>query len=777
MTFDTVENIVLEINNLIQILNVDLDIDVNLLSNKLFILKTNNLSQSDFLDLLINICIEQSSLQVSYDTLATNILFHKTNIHNDSLELKTYCDKINYIDINTPNYLSPIFTSFVNNNKNEIQNIMNKYKALPKYMTYFGYLTLNNAYHMRVNKINIETPIDIFMRCSIASVYKSDLTREQMLEHIETNISYNYQGLFTHATPSLYNAGTIHEQMSSCFLLGMQDSITGIYKNLADCAEISQKAGGIGFPISNIRAEGALIRSSNGESSGVIPMLKVFSDTAVYVNQGGRGSKRRGAFATFIEPWHADIREFLQLRLPTGAENRRTRDLFTALWIPDLFMKQLEINGDWYLMCPDKCKGLDGVYGDEFESKYWSYVEQGLYKEKIKATEIMDFISPALAEGGLPYMMFKDTVNKRCNQSNIGTVKSSNLCCEITEVADTNHHAVCNLASIAVNKFYKDGVYDYDKLISVTKHIVRNLNNFIDLNSYPTKESAQTNKATRPIGIGIQGMGNLLMDMRLAYETQEAIDVEAYIMETIYYGAIQGSMEIAKERNKTYDYFDGSYFSKGIFQFDMGYKNVKLHYDWDTLKQQVIKYGIINSLLTALMPTASTSQILGNMECFEPITTNIYGRKTSSGTFMSVNINLMQDLNNLGLWNEEMKDTIINHEGSIQNIDNIPADIKQLYKTVWEIKQKNIMDHAIARAPFVDQAQSMNIHFKALETQKIKSGMFYAWKNGLKTGSYYTRSLPAVTATNKANFKFKTNFSTKAEPVCNTDSTCESCSA
>mgnify|MGYP001099856365 FL=1 len=770
MTFETIEEIKATIQQLVIDTNAS-NIDVDFLANQIFVSKINNISSKDFHDLLIAQCVMKASLDYEYDRFAICIMNYQDNIHTAQNNIFTFHEKVNFINEHIPNYLSEDYVSYVNCHKDVINYIIDSYKVLPRFLTYFGYLTLNNAYLMKVDGHCIETPMDMFMRCSIVANYKTDKSHVYQLKRIQDNFMMNYQGLFTHATPTMYNAGTKHEQLASCFLLGTEDSIDGIYKTITDCAKISQKSGGIGFHCSNIRAAGAKIHSSNGESSGIIPMLKVFSDTAAYVNQGGRGSKRPGAFVAFLEPWHADIREFLETVLLNGEEKWRVRDLNIGLWIPDLFMKQLEINGDWYLMCPSKCPGLNDVYGEEFETLYWSYVEQNLYNEKIKATEIFRFILAALSDKGEPYLMFKDTINRKSNQDNIGVIKSSNLCCEITEVSDSNYYAVCNLASIAVNRFLIGGKIDHDKLLRVTEHVTENLNNCMDINEYPVPEAALTNSENRPIGIGIQGMGDVLLALKIPYDSSAALDIEAEIMETIYFGALTKSNQLAKE-SSPYQNFAGSNFSKQILQFDMGYTNLRpMRHDWQRLKLEIRDWGTINSLLTALMPTASTAQILGNMEGFEPLTSNIYSRKTSSGSFTIVNKYLVKDLKELNLWNEEMLQLIIREKGSIQNIQNIPEDIRRLYKTVWEIKQKWIMDHAIARAPFIDQSQSMNLHHEQIDPAKIQKGLFYAWRNGLKTGSYYTRSKPS------SNSEQQTSANNTKRIVTYNDDVCTSCSA
>jgi len=594
-----------------------------------------------------------------------------------------------------------------------------------------------------VQDMIIEQPQDLFLRMAICIHY-----RENNLENIRETFELMTNGYFIHATPTLYNAGTKYEQLSSCYLLGTNDSLNGIFKTIHDSATISKWSGGIGIHISNIRCNGSRIETTNGESSGIIPMLKVYNDVARYINQGGKGNKRPGAIAVYLEPWHGDIFEFLDLKLNIGSDELRTRDLFLALWIPDLFMKQVENDGDWYLMCPKKSPGLQDVYGQEFEDLYTRYIKEGKYIKKVKANQIWIKIALSQAETGNPYILYKDNINKKSNQKNIGTIKSSNLCAEITQVSNDTTYAVCNLASIAVNKFYdiEKDEYDYDKLYKVSKIITKNLNNIIDINYYPTPETEKSNINTRQIGIGIQGMGNLLMEMRIPYESEKALEIESNIMETIYYGALERSIELAQEKGP-YNYYEGSEFSKGVLQFDMWDYKPKM-WDFNKLKDEMKKYGTRNSLLTALMPTASTSQILGNFECFETLTSNIYTRKTSVGVFKIINKYLINDLKKINLWNIDMKNKIIINNGSIQNIPEIPDNLKELYKTIWEIKQKWVIDHAIARSPFIDQSQSMNLYFAFPDLLKIKSALFYGWKKGLKTGCYYLRSQPASKPSN-----------------------------
>lgn len=566
---------------------------------------------------------------------------------------------------------------------------------------------------------------------------------DDILETYEL-MSQNY---FTHATPTLYNAGTHRQQLSSCFLMDIKsDSIDGIYDTLKNCALISKYAGGIGIAIHKVRASNSFIRGTNGYSNGLVPMLKVYNETARYVDQGG--NKRKGSFAVYLEPWHADINSFLELKKNTGAETERARDLFYALWIPDLFMKRVEADDKWSLFCPDECKGLDELYGDEFEKLYLMYEREKKYRKQVRAQDIWKKILESQIETGGPYIAFKDSMNRKSNQKNRGTIKTSNLCIEICEYTSQDEVAVCNLASISLPTFLKDDkTIDFNKLINVTGVITKNLNKIIDINYYPIPETKTSNLRNRPIGIGVQGLANLLAIMKIPYESEEAKLINKQIFETIYYGAITTSIKLAISQGP-YETFEGSPTSEGLLQFDLWnvVPNNGLNYDWAKVKEDLVKHGIRNSLLTAAMPTASTSQILGNMESFEPFTSNIYTKGILAGDYTMVNSNLINDLIELKLWNEEMRQTIQYYNGSIQKIPQIPDDIKKLYKTVWEIKQKHIVDMAIDRGPYIDQSQSMNIYIASPNFKKLHSSHFYGWKNGLKTGIYYLRSKPASDA-------------------------------
>ncbi|KAA3440589.1 ribonucleoside-diphosphate reductase subunit alpha [Rufibacter hautae] len=607
---------------------------------------------------------------------------------------------------------------------------------------YFGYKTLERSYLLRVNGKVVERPQHMLMRVAVG-IHKNDIDSA-----IET---YNLMSekWFTHATPTLFNAGTPKPQLSSCFLLTMkEDSIPGIYDTLKNCALISQSAGGIGLAAHNIRATGSYIKGTNGTSNGLVPMLKVFNDTARYVDQGG--GKRKGAFAIYLEPWHADIFEFLDLRKNHGKEEMRTRDLFLALWTPDLFMKRVEANGDWSLMCPNECPGLSDTWGKDFERLYEKYEREGKARKTIKAQELWFAILEAQTETGTPYMLFKDHANGKSNQQNLGTIKSSNLCTEIIEYTDADEIAVCNLASLALPRYIKEekGVktFDHQKLYEVTYTVTKNLNKVIDINYYPVPEAKKSNMRHRPIGLGVQGLADAFLKLRMPFESEDAARLNKEIFETIYFAAMTASKDLAK-KNGPYETFEGSPISRGIFQFDMwGVTPDSGRWDWEALRQEVVEHGVRNSLLVAPMPTASTSQILGNNEGFEPYTSNIYVRRVLSGEFMVVNKHLLQDLIELNLWNDQMKNAIIAANGSVQGITNIPQNIKDLYKTVWEISQRTIIDMSADRGAYICQSQSLNLHVSNVNFGKLTSMHFHSWKKGLKTGMYYLRTKAAADA-------------------------------
>lgn len=600
---------------------------------------------------------------------------------------------------------------------------------------FFGFKTLERSYLLRMKGQTVERPQHMFMRVAVG-IHKQDIAAA-----IET---YNLMSerFFIHATPTLFNAGTRQPQMSSCFLLQLQDdSIDGIFNTLKACARISQSAGGIGLSIHHVRATGSYIRGTGGTSNGIVPMLRVFNDTARYVDQGG--GKRKGSFAIYLEPWHADVIAFLDLRKNTGKEEVRARDLFTALWIPDLFMKRVEENGTWSLFCPNEAPGMDNCWGEAFEALYTQYEAEGRARKTMKAQDLWFKILEAQTETGTPYLVYKDACNRKSNQQNLGTIKSSNLCTEIVEYTSSDEIAVCNLASIALPRFIQQGKFDHQRLFEVTKVITRNLNRVIDGNSYPVSEAKKSNLLHRPVGIGVQGLADAFLHLRLPFESEEAHQLNREIFETIYFGALMASKELAQLEGP-YASFEGSPVSKGILQYDMWGVRPGPRWDWEGLKREIAQHGIRNSLLIALMPTASTSQILGNTECIEPQTSNLYTRRVLSGEFIVMNKYLMADLVKLGLWNDEMKQRILIANGSVQGIEEIPHEIRLLYKTVWEIKQKVLIDMAADRSAYVCQSQSLNLFIESPTFNKLTSMHFYAWKKGLKTGMYYLRTKAAA---------------------------------
>ena len=603
---------------------------------------------------------------------------------------------------------------------------------------YFGFKTLERSYLLKMNNKIAERPQQMLMRVSVG-IHKDDL------EAVVKTYNLLSEGWFTHATPTLFNSGTPKPQMSSCFLLTMkEDSISGIYDTLKQCAKISQSAGGIGLAMHNIRAKGSYIKGTNGTSNGIVPMLRVFNDTARYVDQGG--GRRKGSFAMYLEPWHADVFDFLEMRKNHGKEEQRARDLFYALWIPDLFMKRVEENGEWTLMCPNECPGLPESHSEEFEALYTKYEKEGKGRKTIKAQDLWFKILDSQVETGTPYMLFKDAANAKSNQKNLGTIRSSNLCTEIIEYTAPDEIAVCNLASVALPKFVTpDGKFDHDKLFEVTYQVAKNLNCIIDRNYYPVVEARNSNMRHRPIGIGIQGLADVFILMRHAFDSDEAKLLNKEIFETLYYASCTASKDLAKE-DGAYESFEGSPASKGILQFDMWNITPSNRWEWDVLKEEIQKHGMRNSLLLAPMPTASTAQILGNNECFEPYTSNIYTRRVLSGEFIVVNKHLLRDLVKLGLWDDDMKNRLIAANGSIQNIDEIPDNIKIIYRTAWEISQRSILDMAADRGAYICQSQSLNVFMENVTNSKLTSMHFHAWKSGLKTGMYYLRTKAATDA-------------------------------
>ena len=603
---------------------------------------------------------------------------------------------------------------------------------------YFGFKTLTRSYLMKLNGMIAERPQQMLMRVSVG-IHKKDIDSA-----IKT---YNLmsEGWFTHATPTLFNSGTPKPQMSSCFLLTMkEDSIEGIYDTLKQCAQISQSAGGIGLAMHNIRATGSYIKGTNGASNGIVPMLRVFNDTARYVDQGG--GKRKGSFAMYLEPWHADVFDFLDLKKNHGKEEQRARDLFYALWVPDLFMQRVKENGEWTLMCPHECPGLSDVHSAEFEALYTKYEKAGKGRKTIKAQDLWFKILESQIETGTPYMLYKDAANSKSNQQNLGTIKSSNLCTEIIEYTAPDEVAVCNLASLALPKYVTDeGKFDHDKLFEVTYQATLNLNKIIDGNFYPVEEARNSNMRHRPIGLGVQGLADAFILMGLPFESEEARALNKEVFETIYYASMTASKDLAKV-DGAYESYEGSPVSKGEFQFDLWNVTPTNRWEWDVLKAEVMEHGVRNSLLLAPMPTASTAQILGNNECFEPYTSNIYTRRVLSGEFIIVNKHLLKDLVKEGLWNKEMRRMIMTANGSIQNIDIVPQRLKDLYKTAWEISQKAIIDLAADRGAYICQSQSLNIFMENANFGKLTSMHFYGWEKGLKTGMYYLRTKAATDA-------------------------------
>ena len=695
-------------------------VDASLIAKQVFSSMYDNITTHEIDTLSAEICIGMVTSDPDYEILATRIV--ASNIQKTAP--KTFHDAMCQL------YFANIVTKEVMDTAADVQRFISPERDFD--FGYFGIKTLEKGYLQRVEGKIIETPQYLLMRVSIG-IHGDDI--DSVVKTYESMSC----GHFIHATPTLFNAGTHRPQMSSCFLTANKaDSIDGIYDTLKECAQISKWAGGIGLHVHNVRANNSVIRGTNGKSDGIIPMLRVFNATARYVNQAGR---RKGSFAMYIEPWHADILDFLDIRLNQGDEEARCRDLFSALWIPDLFMKRVEEGGNWSLFCPDKARGLSDVYGDEFEKLYTKYEEEGLANEVIPASEIWKAIIKSQSETGTPYMLYKDACNKKSNQKNLGTIKSSNLCSEIIEYSDKDETAVCNLASISLPSCVtKEGTFDYEKLHAISKTLTYNLNRVIDRNFYPTENTKRSNFKHRPIGIGVQGLADAFILCGYAFGDEDSRKMNAYIFETMYHGALEASCELAATQG-AYESFQGSPISKGILQFDM-WNREPIHsglYDWDAMRERV-KKGVANSLLLAPMPTASTSQILGNNECFEPYTTNIYLRRTLAGEFVVVNKHLVKALQKVGLWSKDMKDLMIKAGGSIQNIIDIPDDIKRLYKTVWEISQKVIIDMAADRGVYVDQSQSMNLFVENPTLSKLSSMHMYAWKNELKTGMYYLRS-------------------------------------
>ena len=698
----------------------------------------DNISTAKIDELSAEQCASMASIHPDYSTLAGRLIIANHSKNTSSMFVDTM-SKL-YMNNDKHGKPSPLITDDMmltaRTYENELNQLCNYNRDY--LIDYFGFKTLERAYLMKVGKEIVERPQHMWLRVAMG-IHGDDM--DKIIETYEL-MSQKY---FTHATPTLFNAGTPHPQLSSCYLIAMEDdSIEGIYNTLKDCALISKWAGGIGLHIHNVRASGSDIRGTNGSSNGIVPMLRVFNHTAKYVDQGG--GKRNGSFAMYMEPWHADIESFLDLRKNHGDEDLKARDLFYAIWMSDLFMERVKAGQDWTLMCPDECPGLSDVYGDAFNALYTHYEKEGKGRKTMKARDLWFQILDAQMETGTPYLLYKDAVNRKCNQKNLGTIKSSNLCCEITEYSDENETAVCNLASIALPAFIvtdDDGnvTFDYVKLHSVARTVTYNLNKIIDVNFYPTKKTERSNFRHRPIGIGVQGLADVFILLGLPFASDKAKEINVRIFQTIYHAALTESCQIAKVDGR-YSTFDGSPASEGILQFDMWevdpMEKVKM-YNWDNLKEQIKTYGLRNSLLVAPMPTASTSQILGYNECIEPITSNIYSRRTIAGDFMVVNRYLIQDLIKLDIWNDKIKNNIVANNGSIQQIDIIPDDIKEKYKTVWEIPMRNLIDMAADRGAYVCQSQSLNLWLEDPTYNNLTSMHFYGWNKGLKTGIYYLR--------------------------------------
>ena len=680
-----------------------------------------------------------STTHPDYGTLASRIAVSNHQKNTDSSFTNIVMSLSNQVNPKTNEHASYISNEMVELVKTHGKEIDAKLDFDRDFLfDYFGFKTLEKSYLIRdSHKKILERPQHLWMRVSLA-IWPNDLKRA-----FET-YDYMSQKYFTHATPTLFNAGTPRQQLSSCFLLSMaDDSISGIYKTLSDCAMISKHAGGIGLHISNVRARGSQIKGTNGTSNGIVPMLRVFNNTARYVDQGG--GKRNGSFAMYLEPWHADVEDFLRMKQNTGAEEERARDLFYALWIPDLFMKRVETGGIWSLFCPNEAPGLADVVGDEFEALYTKYESEKRYRKQVSAQKLWFDILDSQIETGTPYLLYKDAANKKSNQQNLGVIKSSNLCTEIIEYSDANETAVCNLASIGLPNFIKKDKFDFNSLRKIVTIVTHNLNRVIDINYYPTPETHRSNMRHRPIGIGVQGLADVFAILKFSWESPEAAELNKKIFEHMYFAALEASMEDAK-KDGPYETFAGSPASKGVLQFDMWNVKPSADLDWDKLKKNIMKYGLRNSLLVAPMPTASTSQILGYNECFEPFTTNIYTRRTLAGEFVVINKYLLKELIDLGIWNEELKQKIVSENGSIQNISDISESIKPRYKTSWELSQKILIDMAADRGAYICQSQSLNLFMSDPNYAKLTSMHFHAWRKGLKTGCYYLRTKAPVAA-------------------------------
>ena len=705
-------------------------IDAKELGDKIKQGLTDKIENRELDELAAETSIAMCTKHYNYNIVATRIVI--SSLH--STVQSTFSESMELLE--EINILHDYFIRFVKENRRELDLYIKKERDFN--LDYFGFKTLEKSYLQRKKGVIVETPQYLFMRVACAI----HLPNLEYIFNVYDDLSQKY---YIHATPTLFNSGMKYQQLSSCYLVAMQDdSITGIYDTLKECAQISKWAGGIGVHIHQIRGKNSKIKSNNGTSDGIVPMLRVFNDTARYCNQAG---KRPGSFAVYLEPWHSDVEAFLDLKKNHGNEEERARDLFYALWIPDLFMKQVSADGDWYLMTPNDSIGLSDVYGKEFEDLYWKYVEENKYTKKMKARELWTRILHSQIETGVPYMLYKDACNQKSNQKNLGTIKSSNLCCEIVQYSDKDETAVCNLASIGLPMYVTDSKsFNHEFLGEKVRQIVRNLNRVIDINFYPTENSHRSNMRHRPIGIGVQGLADIFMELGLDWESEPARKLNRDIFETIYYYSISESCELAITE-KPYVSYEGSPMSEGKFQFDL-WKNLGIGhsglYDWESLRKKVLQHGIRNSLMVAPMPTASTSQILGFNETIEPVTSNIYSRRTLAGSFMQVNKRLMRECMKLGIWSESLKNEIIKNDGSIQEIDSIPKSLRDVYKTVWDIKQKVLINLACDRGRYICQSQSLNLYLSKIDMNTLGSMHLYGWIQGLKTGLYYLRIKPVA---------------------------------
>jgi ribonucleoside-diphosphate reductase alpha chain len=738
ISFDKVQN---RLNSLSQ----NLDVDTTLVSQKVISGIYPGISTQELDVLASEVSVSMSTTHPDYKILASKIIIS----NHQKQTVGKFSDVMKILNEATPIVLDPNYYELVIKHKDFLDDLINYERDF--LINFFGFKTLEKAYLLKSGKKIVERPQDMWLRVALA-IFKDDL------ELVKKSYFYLSNLYYTHATPTLFHAGTLMGQYLSCFLTGCHDSVEGIFDHLKKLSLISKGAGGIGGHYSNIRGKNSIIKGTNGLSNGLIPMFKVFNDTAKFINQGG---KRQGSIAVYIEPHHPDIMAVLDLRKNNGNEDDRARDLFTALWIPNLFMKRVMANQQWCLFSEDECPGLSESYGEEYEKLFLKYEEEKKYRKKLPAQEIWQAIYRSQVETGTPYICFKDHCNEKSNQKNIGTIKSSNLCSEIIEYSDDKEFACCTLASISLSSFVEKGVYNFELLKDITKLVTYGLDNIIDINKYPVEETKISNFKHRPLGIGVQGLADAFIKMGYPFESDEAKELNKKISETIYYGALEASNEIAI-KNGTYSSYEGSPISQGILQYEMWNVTPSNLWDWKILKEKIKSNGIRHSLLVACMPTASTSNILGNTECFEPVTTNVYVRRTLAGEFIIINEYLMRDLIKLGIWNEDLKNKLMVNDGSIQNIEEIPANLKELYKTAWEIKNKSIIDLSADRGAFVCQSQSLNLFYEDGNYNAISSALFHAWNKGLKTGVYYTRIRPKIRAQ---------QFTVEPEQQC------ESCSA